>query len=262
MTEQTISGIKPGLRVIITAGASGIGRVVAETLRAHGARIHVCDLSQEALDACRKALPDVGATLADVADVKQVDRFFDAALSALGGLDVLVNNAGIAGPTAGVEDIDPAEWDRTVAINLNGQFYSARKAVPALRKTQDGAIINMSSVAGRLGYAYRTPYAATKWAIVGFTQSLAKELGPAGIRVNAILPGVVEGPRIERVISARAQATGVAYEAMEQEYKNKASLRRMVSAQDVANMALFLCSPSGRNISGQALSVCGNVETL
>jgi NAD(P)-dependent dehydrogenase (short-subunit alcohol dehydrogenase family) len=180
----------------------------------------------------------------------------------MGGLDVLVNNAGIAGPTAGVEDIDPSEWDRTVAVNLNGQFYSARKAVPALRKTQDGAIINMSSVAGRLGYAYRTPYAATKWAIVGFTQSLAKELGPAGIRVNAILPGVVEGPRIERVISARAQATGIAYEAMEQEYKNKASLRRMVSAQDVANMALFLCSPAGRNISGQALSVCGNVETL
>jgi NAD(P)-dependent dehydrogenase (short-subunit alcohol dehydrogenase family) len=200
--------------------------------------------------------------LADVADVRQVDRFFDAALAAMGGLDVLVNNAGIAGPTAGVEDIDPAEWDRTVAINLNGQFYSARRAVPALRKTQDGAIINMSSVAGRLGYAFRTPYAATKWAIIGLTQSLAKELGPAGIRVNAILPGIVEGPRIERVISARAQATGVTYEAMEQEYLSKASLRRMVSAQDVANMVLFLCSPAGRNISGQSLSVCGNVETL
>ena len=192
MTEQTISGIKPGLRVVITAGASGIGRVIAETLRAHGARIHVCDVSQEALDACRKALPDVGTTLADVADVKQVDRFFDTALSALGGLDVLVNNAGIAGPTAGVEDIDPAEWDRTVAINLNGQFYSARKAVPALRKTEDGAIINMSSVAGRFGYAYRTPYAATKWAIVGFTQSLAKELGPAGIHVvHFVIDGAV-----------------------------------------------------------------------
>ncbi|HWA41936.1 MAG TPA: SDR family oxidoreductase [Hypericibacter adhaerens] len=262
MTEPTIAGVKPGLRVVITAGASGIGRVVAETLRAHGAKVHVCDVSQEALDACRKALPDVGTHLADVADVKQVDKFFDAALGAMGGLDVLVNNAGIAGPTAGVEDIDPAEWDRTIAINLNGQFYSARRAVPALRKTQDGAIINMSSVAGRFGYAYRTPYAATKWAIVGFTESLAKELGPVGIRVNAILPGIVEGPRIERVISARAQATGVSYEAMKNEYLGKVSLRRMVSPQDVANMVLFLCSPAGRNISGQSLSVCGNVEAL
>jgi NAD(P)-dependent dehydrogenase (short-subunit alcohol dehydrogenase family) len=262
MTEPIIAGIKPGLRAIVTAGAGGIGRAIVETLHAHGTRIHVCDVSPEALDDCRKALPDVGVMQVDVADARQMDKFFDAALAELGGLDLLVNNAGIAGPTAGVEDIDPADWDRTVAVNLNGQFYAARRAVPALRQTQDGSIVNISSVAGRLGYAFRTPYAATKWAIVGFTQSLAKELGPAGIRVNAILPGIVEGPRIERVIAARAEATGVTYETMEQEYLGKVSLHRMVSAQDIANMVLFLCSPAGRNISGQALSVCGNVETL
>lgn len=262
MAGQTISGVRKGLKAVVTAGASGIGRVIVETLRAHGARVHICDVSAEALAEARKALPDVGATLADVADVEQVDRLFDEAQVALGGLDLLVNNAGIAGPTAGIDEIDPADWDRTVAINLNGQFYCARRAVPLLRQSPEGAIINISSVAGRLGYAFRTPYAATKWAIVGLTQSLAKELGPSGIRVNAILPGIVEGPRIERVIAARAQALGIGYQEMEKEYLNKVSLRRMVSAQDVANMALFLCSPAGRNISGQALSVCGNVETL
>jgi NAD(P)-dependent dehydrogenase (short-subunit alcohol dehydrogenase family) len=251
-----------GLRVAITAGASGIGRAIAETLRGHGARVHVCDVSEEAIRECRQALPDVAASVTDVADVHQVDRFFDEVEAGLGGLDVLVNNAGIAGPTAGVEEIAPEDWDRTVAVNLNGQFYCARRAVPLLRQSEAGAIINMSSVAGRLGFAYRTPYAATKWAVVGLTQSLAKELGPDGIRVNAILPGIVEGPRIERVIAARAEALGVDYDEMEREVLSKVSLRRTVSPYDVANMALFLCSPAGRNISGQSLSVCGNVEAI
>ena len=262
MSEPTISGIRHGLRAVITAGARGIGRSIAETLREHGARIHLCDISPEAIDECRSAMPDVGAAVADVAEVDQVEAFFDTALADLGGLDVLVNNAGIAGPTAGVESIEPRDWDRTVAVNLNGQFYCARRAVPALRESAQGAIINISSVAGRLGYAYRTPYAATKWAIVGFTQSLAKELGPDGIRVNAILPGVVEGPRIEQVIKARAEALGASFAEVEQDYLSKVSLGRMVSPLDVANMALFLCSPAGQNISGQALSVCANVEAL
>lgn len=262
MTESTISGITEGLRVMITAGAAGIGRVIAETFQAHGARVHICDVSPEAIADCRASLPDVGTTLADVGDVHQVDRWFDEAQATMQGLDVLVNNAGIAGPTAGVEDIAPEEWNRTVSVNLNGQFYCARRAVPLLRKSEAGSIINISSVAGRLGYAYRTPYAATKWAVVGFTQSLAKELGPEGIRANAILPGVVEGERIERVITARAETVGVSYAEIEEQYLNRVSLRRMVTQQDIANMALFLCSPAGRNISGQALSVCGNVETL
>jgi NAD(P)-dependent dehydrogenase (short-subunit alcohol dehydrogenase family) len=149
-----------------------------------------------------------------------------------------------------------------VDVNLNGQFYCTRLATPLLREADEGAIINISSVAGRLGYAFRTPYAATKWAIVGLTKSLAIELGPVGIRVNAVLPGVVEGPRITRVIEARAEQLGLSYAEMEQRYLDKVSLRRMVSADDIAAMVLFLCSPAGRNVSGQALSVCGNVETL
>jgi NAD(P)-dependent dehydrogenase (short-subunit alcohol dehydrogenase family) len=260
MAQEGTPTIKPGLRVLITAGASGIGRAIADTFADHGAKVHVCDVSEEMLEGCRAERPAYGATLCDVADEAQVDRLFAEAQASLGGLDVLVNNAGIAGPTAGVHEIDPADWRRTIEVNLNGQFYCARLATPLLKAGGDGAIIGISSVAGRLGYAYRTPYAATKWAIVGLTQSLAKELGPDGIRVN--VPGIVEGPRIERVIAARAETVGVGYAEMEQEYLNKVSLRRMVSMQDVANMALFLCSPLGGNISGQALSVCGNVETL
>lgn len=262
MGEQIIGGIKPGLRVFVSAGAAGIGRAIADTLAAHGARLYVCDVSAEALDKCLRERPGFAGMVADAGDEKAVDAVFDDIERKLGGLDVLVNNAGIAGPTAGVEAIDPADWRRTIDINLNGHFYCTRRAVPLLRAAGEGAIINISSVAGRLGYAYRLPYAATKWAVVGMTASLAKELGPDGIRVNAILPGIVEGPRIERVINDRAAALGVSHDEMERQYLDKVSLRRMVTAQDIANMALFLCSPAGRNISGQPLSVCGNVEAL
>jgi NAD(P)-dependent dehydrogenase (short-subunit alcohol dehydrogenase family) len=175
---------------------------------------------------------------------------------------LLVNNAGIAGPTGGVEEIEPAEWRRCIDIDLTGQFLCARRAVPLLKAAGGGAIINMSSAAGRHGYAYRTPYAAAKWGVIGFTQSLAKELGPAGIAVNAILPGIVKGARIENVIRARAAQLGVSNADMEKQYLEKVSLRRMVAAEDVAHMVLFLASPLGRNVSGQSLGVCGNVEAL
>ena len=262
MSQPTIAGVKPGLRVFVSAGAGGIGRSIAETLHAHGARIYVCDVSAEALQSCLADHPDWHGMVADVADEPAVNRVFDDIASKLGGLDALVNNAGIAGPTGGVDEIDPKAWRETIDINLNGQFYCLHRAVPLIRQAGDGIIISIASVAGRLGYAYRLPYAATKWAIVGMTESLAKELGPEGIRVNAILPGIVEGPRIGRVITDRAKTLGISYAEMEKQYLDKVSLRRMVTAQDVANMALFLCSPAGRNISGQALSVCGNVETL
>ena len=262
MTDTATLAIKPGLKVLITAGAAGIGRAIADTFADHGAKVWVCDISEDALKACRAARPDWGVVYCDVADAAQIDVFFDEAIEALGGLDVLVNNAGIAGPTAGIEDIDPADWRRTVDINLNSYFYCARRATPLLKAAGNGAMINISSVAGRLGFAQRTPYAATKWAVVGLTQSLAKELGPDGVRVNAILPGVVEGSRIDRVVAARAEVAGVSVEEAEATMLGHVSLRRKVSAQDIANMALFLCMPLGRNISGQSLSVCGNVETI
>jgi NAD(P)-dependent dehydrogenase (short-subunit alcohol dehydrogenase family) len=251
-----------GLRVLVTAGASGIGSALAATFADAGAKVFVCDIDRVALDAWRAVRPDIGACVADVADPRQVDALFDAATAFLGGLDVLINNAGIAGPTAPVEAIDIADWNRTIAVDLNGMFYCTRCAVPLLKQAGGGSIINLSSVAGRLGYPLRTPYAAAKWAVVGFTKSLAMELGPANIRVNAIQPGIVEGERIERVISAKAKALGVSCDEYKRSLLSKVSLRRTVNPADIAAMALFLATAAGRNISGQALSVCGNVESL
>jgi NAD(P)-dependent dehydrogenase (short-subunit alcohol dehydrogenase family) len=254
--------IRKGLRVLVTAGGSGIGRAIAGAFAESGARVHICDVSEKALTQCAKELPAVSSTIADVSAEADVERLFQDVRRSLGGLDVLVNNAGIAGPTGGIEQISPDDWRRTIDINLNGQYYCTRLAVPMLREAKDGAIINLSSLAGRLGFPNRTPYAASKWAVIGLTKSLAIELGPAGIRVNAILPGIVEGPRQEGVIRARAELAQVSYAEIEAELTNRASLKRMVTADDIAATALFLCSPAGLNISGQALSVCGDVQTL
>lgn len=257
-----MNAVAKGMRVLVTAGAAGIGRAFAEVFTEAGAKVFICDVDKAALEAFRAARPDIGGTLADVADPKQVDALFDAAAAFLGGLDVLINNAGISGPTAPVEAIDIADWDRTIGVDLNGMFYCTRRGVPLLKAAGGGSIINLSSVAGRLGYPLRTPYAAAKWAVVGFTKSLAIELGPANIRVNAIQPGIVEGDRIERVISAKAKALGISFDQYKQQLLSKVSLRRTVSPLDIANMALFLATEAGQNISGQALSVCGNVESL
>jgi len=251
-----------GLRVLVTAGASGIGLAIAEAMAREGARLHVCDISEQALTACSAAHPDWGTSLCDVSQESQVSTLFEDVANKLGGLDVLVNNAGIAGPTGGIDSLSSDDWNQTIDVNLNAQFYCTRLAVPMLKQSENPSIICISSVAGRLGYAYRTPYAVTKWAIIGLVKSLAIELGPDGIRVNALLPGIVEGPRIEQVIAARAAAVGVTHEEMTEEYINKVSLRKMVTAEDVANQALFLCSSLGASISGQAISICGNVEYL
>jgi len=251
-----------GKRVLVTAGAGGIGLAIAERLHRHGARLFVCDISETALGAFAKALPRAGYAKADVSNEADVDRLFMALEREFGGLDALVNNAGIAGPTGGVEDIDPAEWRRCIEVGLTGQFLCARRAVPMLKAAGGGSIVNLSSAAGRFGYAFRTPYSAAKFGVIGLTQSLAKELGPANIRVNAILPGIVEGPRMTGVIAARAKQTGVSYEAMEKTYLERVSMRRMVTADDVAATIAYLLSPAGRNVSGQSIGVDANVETL
>jgi NAD(P)-dependent dehydrogenase (short-subunit alcohol dehydrogenase family) len=251
-----------GLRVVVTAGASGIGGAVAQTFHDNGAKVFICDVAQPALDAFKRRAPAVGATLADVADVTQVDRMFAEASKFLGGLDVLVNNAGIAGPTAKVEDVTTQDWDRTLAVNINGMFYCTRRAVPLLKAAGGGSIVNLSSAAGRLGFPLRSPYSASKWAVVGFTKTLAMELGPDNIRANCIMPGVVEGERIDRVIEAKSKALGLTVEQYRDQLLAKVSMRRTVSAQDIANTILFLASEAGRNISGQSVPVCGNIETM
>jgi NAD(P)-dependent dehydrogenase (short-subunit alcohol dehydrogenase family) len=254
-------GIK-GLRVLVTAGAGGIGLEITRAFVNEGAKVHVCDVDQHALDAMAKSDPQVTRSVADVSDRAQVAKLFDEALNALGGLDVLVNNAGIAGPTGRVEEIAPEDWDRCLAIDITGQFNCTRLAVAHLRKSKNASIINLSSIAGRLGYPLRTPYSASKWATVGFTKSLAAELGPDGIRVNAIQPGIVEGERIQRVFENKAKARGVSLEAMLTEVLSVVSMRTMVTPQQIADQIVFLCSERGRTISGQAISICGDVQML
>ena len=251
-----------GQRVVITAAASGIGRATLETFVAAGARAWVCDVDEAGLEELRGVLPGVGAIVADVSDPAAVDALFDRAIAELGGLDILINNAGIAGPTARIEDIEPEDWARTLEVNLTGQYLCARRAVPHIRAAGGGSIVNLSSAAGRFGFALRTPYAASKWAVVGLSKSLAIELGPDQIRVNAICPGAVEGDRINRVIAAKAKTQGVTFDVMYQEYVGKASMRRMVSAQDIANMILYLCSDAGHLVSGQAIGVDASTEYL
>lgn len=257
-----IAGIEPGLRACVTAGAGGIGRVIADNLVAHGAEVVVSDVDDAALDDFRRSHPAHHAVHANAGREADTKALLAVVGKELGGLDLLVNNAGIAGPTAAVEAIETRDWQTTVDVNLNGHFYALREAVPLLKNSLAGSIVMISSVAGRLGYAYRLPYAATKWAIVGMAKSLAIELGPDGIRVNAILPGIVEGPRIDGVIKARADALGIGFDEMRQRYLDKTSLKRMVTAQDIADMTLFLVSPMGRNVTGQALSVCGDVWSI
>jgi NAD(P)-dependent dehydrogenase (short-subunit alcohol dehydrogenase family) len=197
-----------------------------------------------------------------VSDLEQVDRLFADVRKHLGGLDVLVNNAGIAGPTGKVEEIGNEDWRRCIDIDLNGMFYCTRLAMPMLKAAGGGSIINLSSAAGRLGFPYRTPYAAAKWGVVGFTRSLSMEVGMDNIRVNAIQPGVVEGERIDRVIEAKAKAVGISFEEQKRISLERVSMRSMVSPQDIANMALFLASDAGKRVTGQAISVCAGVEML
>lgn len=247
-------GVK-GKRVIVTAGAAGIGRAIVGLLAGSGARVHACDVDGAALAALPRDVPGVTVTSCDVADRAAVDRLFAEAEAKLGGLDALVNNAGIAGPTGAVDAIDPAEWDRTLAVNLTGQFNCARLAVPRLKAAGGGAIVNISSAAGRFGFPLRSPYATSKWGVVGFSHTLAAEFGAFGIRSNAILPGPVAGPRIDRVIQAKAQARNVSFEAMRETYLQSTSMKAFVTAEDVANMVVYLISDAGRLVSGQAIGV-------
>jgi len=252
-----------GQRALVTAGASGIGLVITKHLIEAGARCMVCDVDTAALEACvsivgRKDL----AVRADVANEAQVNALFAEVEEHLDGLDILVNNAGISGPTRPLEELSLTEWQRTLAVNLDGHFLCARRAIPLLRAAGGGSIVNMSSIGGRLGYPKRAPYAAAKWGIVGLTKTMSIELGPDNIRVNVIQPGMVEGPRVERVMREKAETAGVSYEELHRRAVQRISLRRGVTAEDIAAVVVFLVSPGGRNISGQAIPVDGDQTSL
>lgn len=251
-----------GKRVLITAGAQGIGLAIARAFLEAGAEVHVCDVDEAACKAAAAAHPRLGVSVTDVSSEAQVQAMFGELTRKWGKLDALVNNAGVSGPTNRLEETTLDAWQRTLDVNLTGTFLCARSAVALLRAAGGGSIVNISSVAGRLGFSLRTPYSASKFGLAGLTQTWAMELGPSNIRVNSVLPGVVSGDRVERVIAARAAAGGVSNDAMREQLVDKVSLRRMTSPQDVANQVAYLCSDAGAIISGQSISVCGNVEYL
>jgi len=230
-TAQAPLQSHPGMRVLVTAAATGIGLVTANAFVQAGAQVFVCDTDAAALEATSAHHPALAGCVCDVADEEQVRALFGCAVQHLGGLDVLVNNAGVSGPNSLVEDLDLAAWRSCLAVNLDGTFLCAREAAPLLRRQGGGSIVNMCSTAGLYGFPRRAPYAAAKWAIRGFTRTLAQELGPHGVRVNCICPGSVEGERIDRVIAAEAEKTGQSAEQVRQQFQHAASLRCFVSAQ-------------------------------
>jgi NAD(P)-dependent dehydrogenase (short-subunit alcohol dehydrogenase family) len=259
---QKIIGFEPGHTVLVTAGASGIGRCIAETFLAQGCKVHICDIAESAIKDFLSANPGATASLADVSNPQEVGNLFEDLRQQHGRLDVLVNNAGVSGPTASVADIEIDDWNHTINVDLNGPFYITRLAVPMLKESGGGSIINIASNAALFGYPLRSPYAAAKWAIIGLTKTWAMELGPENIRVNALCPGSVNGERIQGVIKRDAAERGVDADTIREVYQRQSSMRLFVDAQDVASMALFLASDLGATISGQAIGVDGHTEGL
>jgi NAD(P)-dependent dehydrogenase (short-subunit alcohol dehydrogenase family) len=248
------------LRVAITAAGGGIGLATARAFAGNGAQVHICDLTPDAVQAA--AAEGLVASQVDVSDIAGLDHWIDSTLDALGGLDVLVNNAGAAGPTALVEDVEADDWQRCLAIGVTSHYRTCSRVVPSMKAAGSGSIINISSTAGQHGLGMRSPYVAAKWAVIGLTKTLAVELGPSNVRVNAICPGSVYGARMEGVINREAAARGVDRDALEREYLQGQSIARWVQPTEIADMCVFLASDAARMVSGQAIAVDGHTETF
>ncbi len=251
-----------GNKVFVSAGGSGIGLAIVEGFLAEGAEVATCDISPELVSQLKRNHPSVYCEEMDVADAQAVQQFTQSAIGKLGGLDCLVNNAGIAGPTSPIEEIPEADWERCLSVCLSSQYFFTKACVSSLRKSSNPSIVNISSAAGKYGFAFRTPYSTAKWGVIGLTKSLAIELGPDQIRVNAILPGLVSGERQQRVMKAKAEKRGVSFGEIEQEAFSYTSIKSYVTPQDIANQVLYLASEKGKLISGQAISVDGDTRML
>ncbi|GLR45322.1 3-ketoacyl-ACP reductase [Mesorhizobium amorphae] len=243
-------------RVLITAGAGGIGRAVAERFAAEGAKVLVCDVDNAAIENVLKTT-GMHAVPADISNSGAVAKLFEDVDRHLGGLDILINNAGTSGPSKPVEAISDDEWRSTLAVNLDGAFYCSRSAIPLIKAAGGGSVVNMSSTAGFLPFSLRSPYCTAKYGVIGFTDVLAMELGQHNINVNAICPGAVDTPRLERVQQMASKSRGIPIEQIREAELKMYSMRRMVSVQEIASMILYLCSPHGRIISGQSIAIDG-----
>lgn len=247
-------------RLIISAGANGIGLAIARHFAANGASVAICDVDEKAV-ATVSAEFDL-AMVCDVTDAEAMDSFVKDAVLHLEGVTTVIANAGTTGPTANLEDIEQDDWSKTVAVNLTGQYTLLKSTIPHLKAQRDGSVILMSSAAGRLGLPMRSPYAAAKWGVIGLKETLAMELGPYGISVNAILPGSVTGPRMDAVLATKAKVLDISLDQARGSEVANASMQRMIDPQEIAELAWFLASPAASAISGQSVGVCGNFETL
>ena len=255
----------PGARLgtaLITGAASGIGKATAIRLAKDGWNVHICDVDKASVQSFREDVPSVTAWMCDVSDPDQVKDVISGVMAQHGQLDVLINNAGIAGCTASIEDVPQDDWRQTIDVNINGAFYFLREAVPGMKQRRGGAIINIASTAALFGYPQRTAYAASKWAMIGMTKTLAMELGPFNIRVNAVCPGSVAGPRIDGVIERDAERRGISAAEVRRIYEGQVSMRTFVTVEDIAAMCAFLCSSDAALVSGQVIAVDGHTESL
>ena len=248
--------------VLITAGGSGLGLAMAKAFLNDGAAVAVTDMDEGALGEAAKAHPGLITFKADASNEDEMREVFDRLKAEWTTLDVVMANAGIAGPTAGIEDVKLADWQRCIAVNLDGAFLATSLAAPWMKEQGHGVMTMTSSTAGLFGYPFRSPYAAAKWGIIGLMKTLAMELGPYGIRANAICPGAVEGDRMDRVIAKEAEARGMSETEIREGYADCVSLKRFVTAEDIADMALFLASPMAKNVSGMAMAVDGHTEKV
>jgi NAD(P)-dependent dehydrogenase (short-subunit alcohol dehydrogenase family) len=248
-------------RVLVTAGAAGIGKEIARAFAAGGAKVCVCDIDAKALETAARDIPGLVTLACDVSKRQDIERMVPAAVHALGGLDVLVNNAGIAGPTAPVETADPDQWQAVMTVDVIGTFHVTRLAIPHLKKSAAGSIVVMSSLGGRFGYPNRSAYCTAKMGLIGFAKTLSRELGPYNIRCNAIAPGAVGGERMERVLQGRADTEHKTLEEARQAAMNIQSIKRFVDPKDIAALIVFLASDAGKSISGQVLPIDNDAQT-
>ena len=251
-------------KFIISAAGDGIGFSISKLIVENGGKVYLTDIDQKKINKIsrnNKYKNKIFANQLDANNYDQVKQYFKS-LSNLKKIDGLINNVGIAGPTKYIEKITREEWQNTIETNLNSHFFFTKFAIPLLKKNKSGSIINLSSTAGLFGFPQRTPYAASKWAIIGLTKSLAMELGKFKIRVNAICPGSVEGDRMKRVISAKAKLLKVNANKIQKEFESMTSIKSFVRKEDIASMAVYLLSDNSINISGQAIAVDGHTERM
>lgn len=254
-----LQGLK-GRGVLVTGAGSSVGRLIAESLAAEGARVHIADVSAEFVQRTLAETPALGGSVCDLGEADQVEALFAAAGARVGTVDFLVNCVGIAGPAGPVESIAGADWRQAFEVNVHGVFETMRRAIPGMKQRRFGAIVNFSTASTKTGLPNRAPYVAGKAAVEALTYTAARELGPHDVRCNAILPGPINNDRMNRVIERSARARGLSFEDVERDLVKHVSMRTRVEPRELADMVLYLCSDSGRHITGQRIEVSGNLE--